>query len=119
MAARAVGVPESRVGGSTTLTGGGTAQADNRLGPDERRRIDARLRTLLTGWTDSHRESNAEVGYDLEAATDEELISLRTSTFVLGGQLTFGVDVHSRWSSADWMNANCARSLCGGRYCGR
>jgi hypothetical protein len=37
-------------------------------------RIDARLRTLLVSWTDSHR--NAEVGHDLDAATDEELISL-------------------------------------------
>jgi NAD(P)-dependent dehydrogenase (short-subunit alcohol dehydrogenase family)/acyl carrier protein len=43
---------------------------------DERRRIDARLRALLTRWTDYHRESNAEVGHDLDAATDEELISL-------------------------------------------
>jgi acyl carrier protein len=44
--------------------------------PDERRRIDARLRTLLTRWTNAHRDPNAEAGHDLDAATDEELISL-------------------------------------------
>ena len=30
----------------------------------------------------------------------------------------FRVDVHSRWSSADWTNVNCARSRCDRRYCG-
>jgi acyl transferase domain-containing protein/acyl carrier protein len=45
--------------------------------PDQRRQITTRLRTLLTRWTDSSHKGNAEISqHDLDAATDEELISL-------------------------------------------